>query len=148
LDRIGHPVRLKFIALDGRMVDLEKLHGKVVLLEFWATWCAPCVGGIPQIKTAWDALHKDGFDVIGLSYDTDRAALERFLKKNHLPWPQFFSSKGKDAALIKAFGQPGPPAYWLVDQQGVLVGVNAHQDLEQKVSHLLAGKRSGAASVK
>ena len=138
LDRIGHPLRLTFKALDGSEVDVKKLQGKVVLLEFWATWCPPCVAGIPQIKAVWEAHHREGFEVIALSYDTERARLENFVKENGLPWPQFFAPEGMDAPLISSFGQPGPPAYWLIDRNGVLVDVNAHRDLEQRVKRLLA----------
>lgn len=144
LDRIGRPLQLKFTALDGAEVNVEKLRGKVVLLEFWATWCPPCVGGIPKIQSAWQALHPAGLEVIALSYDTERKRLATFVKNHALPWPQFFAPEGKDAPLIKAFGQPGPPAYWLIDRQGVLVDVNAHHDLERKVRALLF--RTGRAS--
>jgi thiol-disulfide isomerase/thioredoxin len=142
LDRIGRPLRLKFTALDGSEVDTDKLRGKVVLLEFWATWCPPCVAGIPQIKTAWDALHPEGFEVIALSYDTEREKLSRFVKNNALPWPQFFAPQGRDAPLIKAFGQSELPAYWLIDRGGILTDVNAHDGLERKVKALLARSSS------
>jgi len=145
LDRIGHPLRLKFTALDGSEVDLEKLRGKVVLLEFWATWCPPCVAGIPQIKSAWDALHREGFEVIALSYDTERERLEKFVKREALPWPQFFAPEGDEAPLIKSLGQPSPPSYWLLNREGVLVDINANQELERKVKSLLAPGSSGSA---
>ncbi len=138
LDRIGHPLLLKFTSLDGREVDLGRLRGKVVLLEFWATWCPPCVAGIPEIQAAWNDLHKKGFDVIALSYDTDRKRLERFVRNENLPWPQFFSPEGKNAALIRGFGQPGPPAYWLIDRGGILVDENADDHLEARIKRLLS----------
>lgn len=144
LERIGHPLRLRFTALDGSEVDMDKLRGKVVLLEFWATWCPPCVAGIGQIKSAWDALHPEGFEVIALSYDTERGKLSSFVKNNALPWPQFFAPEGKEAPLLQGFGQPGPPSYWLVDREGVLVDVNAHDGLERKVKALLGRSSSGS----
>lgn len=147
LDRLGHPLELKFIALDGTAVDLASLRGKVVLLEFWATWCPPCVAGISHVRSVWRALHQEGFEVIGLSYDTDREKLEKFLKKQDVSWPQFFTTAGWDALLIKEFGRPGPPAYWLIDQQGLLVDVVANQDLEGKVKRLLALKNGATPKV-
>lgn len=137
LDRIGQPLQLQFTALDGTNIDLERYRGKVVLLDFWATWCPPCVGGLPGVKSVWQKLHKEGFEVIGMSYDEEREKLEKFLQKNELPWPQFFDSAGKDAPLIKSLGQPGPPAYWLIDRRGLLSDINAHDDLEKKVKKLL-----------
>ena len=105
-----------------------------------ATWCAPCLAGIPQIKSAWDALHREGFEVIALSYDTEREKLSRFVISYALPWPQFFAPEGTAAPLIQGLGQPGPPAYWLINPEGVLVDVNAGHDLEAKVKTLLAWK--------
>jgi peroxiredoxin len=137
LDRIGHPLQLQFTALDGTKIDLENYRGKVVLLDFWATWCPPCVGGLPAVKSVWQKLHKEGFEVIGMSYDEERETLEKFLRKNDLPWPQFFDSAGKDAPLIQSLGQPGPPAYWLIDRQGLVSDLNAHDNLEKKVKQLL-----------
>ena len=137
LDRIGHPLQLQFTALDGTKIDLEHYRGKVVLLDFWATWCPPCVGGIPEVKAVWQKLHKDGFEVIGMSYDDERQTLEKFLKKNELPWPQFFDPAGKGAPLIQTLGQPGPPAYWLIDRQGLVSDLNTHYNLEKKVKQLL-----------
>jgi hypothetical protein len=75
-----------------------------------------------------------------LSYDTDRETLKHFLEKHQLPWPQYFDPEGKESALIKSFGQPGPPAYWLLDRQGVLTDVNAHEALQEKVERLLGSK--------
>jgi hypothetical protein len=76
--------------------------------------------------------------VIGLSYDTERDTLERFLKQNAIKWPQFFDVQGWDAPLIQSLGRPGPPAYWLIDRDGLLADVNARKDLEPKVKRLLA----------
>jgi peroxiredoxin len=137
LDRVGQPLKLKFTAFNGTPVDIDQFRGKVVLLEFWATWCPPCVAGIPKVRAAWDALHKEGFEVIGLSYDTDSNRLKHFLEKNPMPWPQFFGAEGKDSPLIKSLGQPGPPAYWLIDRQGILRDVNAHEAMQEKVKRLL-----------
>ncbi len=142
LDRIGHQLQFQFTALDGTKIDLEDYRGKVVLLDFWATWCAPCVGGLPGVKSVWEKLHKDGFEVIGMSYDEERETLEKFLRKNDLPWPQFFDPSGKAAPLIQSLGQPGPPAYWLVDRQGLVSDLNAHDNLEKKVKELLDSKEA------
>ena len=137
LERIGQPLPLRFTALDGTKVDLEQYRGKVVLLDFWATWCPPCVAGLPRVKSVWEKLHKEGFEVIGMSYDEERKELENFLKKTVLPWPQFFDPAGREAPLIKSLGQPGPPAYWLIGRDGLVVDLNAHDNLEKKVRRLL-----------
>ncbi len=146
LDRIGQPLRLQFTALDGTRIDLDRYRGKVVLLDFWATWCPPCVGALPGVKDVWKRLQPEGFEVIGVSYDDQRETLDRFLQKHELPWPQFFDPAGTDAPLIQSLGQPGPPAYWLIDRQGVLSDVTAHRDLERKARRLLASPRDPSPS--
>lgn len=137
LDRIGKQVDLTFTALDGTAFALEDYRGKVVLLNFWATWCPPCVGKIPEVNEVLKAHHDAGFEVIGISYDTEREVLERFLDRHELPWAHHFQPEGNEAPQVQSIGSPGPPAYWLLDQRGVLVDITAGHELEAKVLRLL-----------
>lgn len=140
LDRIGKPVELKFTALDGAKIDLGDYAGKVVLIDFWATWCGPCIAGIPKLRKIWETHRNEGFEIVGISYDQDRKALEKFVQKNSIPWPQFYSESGNEAPLVVEFGKPGPPAYWLVDRNGILADISGLNDMEKKVKRLLAEK--------
>ena len=79
LDAGGKPVDMQFVALDGSLVDLKKMRGKVVLVEFWSTRCGPCVAELPLVKAAWDKFHSQGLEIIGISCDTDKAALNNLL---------------------------------------------------------------------
>jgi thiol-disulfide isomerase/thioredoxin len=132
------PLDLKFTALDGTEIDLAKMRGKVVLIDFWATWCGPCVQEVPNVVEAYEDLHPKGFEIIGISLDKDKAKLEAFIKEKGMAWPQYFDGKGWQNEISSRFGIQSIPAMWLVDKKGMLVETNAREDLEEKVEKLLA----------
>ena len=140
LNLIGQPPDIQFTALDGREVELGKLKDKVVLVDFWATWCGPCVAEIPHVKAAYDKFHAQGFEIVGISFDQDRAALEKFVKTKELPWAQYFDGKEWQNKFGRRYGIESIPTMWLVDRKGNVVDINARQDLAGKVELLLAGK--------
>ena len=134
----GKPPDIKFQAVDGRHVDLSKMKGKVVLVDFWATWCGPCVGEIPHVKAAYAKYHAKGFVIVGISLDQDLARLQEFTKAQDMPWPQYFDGKGWGNAISTRFGIKGIPTMWLVDKNGNLADTNARENLEEKIAKLLA----------
>jgi len=138
MEALGKPLEMKFTAVDGREVDLAKMKGKVVLIDFWATWCGPCVREIPSVKKTYDELHNQGFEIIGVSLDSDKKKLEGFLAKNEMTWPQFFDGKGWKTSLAQEHGISSIPAMWLVDKKGNLVDQSARSGLEAKVKKYLA----------
>jgi thiol-disulfide isomerase/thioredoxin len=102
-------------------VDSAKLKGKVVLVDFWATTCSPCVAELPKIKAAYEKFHAQGFEVIGVSCDTDKERLEKFLKRKDILWPQYFDGEQQAKnKLTQAFGIDGIPHTLLLDRQGGL----------------------------
>jgi peroxiredoxin len=137
LQRLNQPLSIKFKARDGREVDVANMKGKVVLIDWWATWCAPCMMELPKVKTTYEKLHPQGFEIVGISLDDDSAKLQQVIEREKIPWPQYFDDTGKHA-LATEYGVTSIPAMWLVDKKGVLRNLNARGELAQKVEQLLA----------
>jgi thiol-disulfide isomerase/thioredoxin len=137
-DLVGKPVDLRFTAVDGREVDVSKMKGKVVLIDFWATWCGPCVGEIPHVKEAYDKNHPKGFEIVGVSLDQEKGSLTEFVSGHSMEWPQYFDGQGWDNKLAGQFGITSIPAMWLIDKKGNLRDLHARSDLSGKVEKLLA----------
>jgi peroxiredoxin len=144
LDSQGKPVAISFTAVDGRAVDLSAWRGKVVLVDFWATRCGPCVAELPRVKAAYEKFHDQGLEVIGISCDTDKKELEDYVRQHELPWPQYFDGhqQGENKYTV-AFGIDGIPHLFLLDKKGCLrfddVRANGPQaNFEDKIQGLLA----------
>jgi len=106
--------------LSGETYSLAQDRGKVVLIDFWATWCPPCVAALPKLKELYKELNQKGFEIIGISLDSERAALDRFLTKRDIPWKIVFSGKSMDDDAAKQYKIKGVPKYFLVDKKGIL----------------------------
>ena len=121
LDSANQPVAIQFTAVDGREVDLAQLRGKVVLVDFWATGCGPCRKELPRVKAAYDRFHAQGFEVVGISCDTDKKELQDYVKRHDIFWPQFFDGQQQTKnKFTVAFGIDGIPHMFLVDKKGLL----------------------------
>ena len=136
----GAPLDLKFTAIDGRKVDLEKLRGKVVLVDFWASWCQPCMLEIPRVVEAYHRFHDKGFEIVGISFDQDKTALRRTTGQKSMTWPQYFDGKVWQNDYAVKYGIHSIPTMWLIDKQGRVVTTNGREDLAGQVEKLLAGE--------
>ena len=132
------PLELKFTAVDWQPFDLAKWRGKVVLVDFWATWCGPCRRAVPMIVGVYQKLHAKGFEIVGISLDQNREQLLKYASENGMTWPQYFDGKVWQNAISSRFGIDGIPALWLLDKQGRVRTTDASDDLESQVAKLLA----------
>lgn len=119
---------MKFTAIDGTIIDLTKMRGKVILIDFWASWCSPCIAEIPHLKAMYDKYRNQGFEVIGIAMDEESAKkrVQEILKKNKALWPQRFEGKGFNGdSYGLLYGINSLPTVWLIDKEGKIVDSNA-----------------------
>jgi len=135
----------KFTSLTGQHIDLAKYRGRVVLLDFWATWGPPCIEAIPEKLSVHQKYQHMGFEIIGVSADFDRDDLGKVIDREKITWPQYFNPQGKDNAAVKKFGITHFPSMWLVDRKGTVRFISAGKNLSAKIEVLL--REGGAPAV-
>lgn len=114
--------------MDGAEVEFPKSYaGKVVMLDCWATWCGPCIAEIPHMKEAYEAHHESGFEILGVSFDSENMTdkIDAFLKKNEISWAQIYEGKGWQTSIGMAHDVSGIPFVLLVDgDSGEIIGTS------------------------
>ena len=124
--------------LAGKPFSVAAYKGKVVLLDFWATWCGPCIVELPNVLATYKKHHTEGFEILGISLDQDREKLTKFIESKKMTWPQFFDGKGWENKLAVTYGIQSIPATFLLDRSGKIVARNLRgDDLETAVAKAL-----------
>lgn len=139
---LGNTMEVKGTTLDGQPFDLASYKGKVVLVDFWATWCGPCIGELPNLKAMYDAYHDKGFEVVGISLDEDEEALRKFVAQRELKWVNLLDqnpeNQGWSNPIARHYGINAIPAVILINQEGKVINLNARGEaLQEELTKLL-----------
>ena len=137
------PLTISGTKPDGTKFTTADWKGKVILVDFWATWCGPCLGELPHVKKMYAAYHEKGLEILGVSNDMSAEALTKFLSdKPDMPWPQLFdpaaAAKQQWNPITTGFGINGIPTMFLIDKKGVLRSVTARENMDDLIPKLLA----------
>jgi thiol-disulfide isomerase/thioredoxin len=139
----------KLFSSDDEIEFPKSFAGKIVMLDFWATWCGPCIAEIPNMKEAYESWHDEGFEILGISFDFAEMdeKLKEFLHERELPWPQIYDGKGWQTELGARHDVSGIPFVLLVDgDSGEILGTSRQlrgAGLSTYIGEQLAKKKSG-----
>lgn len=117
------PISIDAVDLDGKKVSLAEYRGKVLLIDFWATWCGPCVAEMPNVLSVYNQYHSQGLEVVGFSQDQDENRLRGFLMQRGIPWRQVFCGGGQEG-VPESYGIQAIPLMVLVGRDGKIAAVD------------------------
>lgn len=126
--------------MNGKEVKLSDFagKGKVVLLDFWASWCPPCIKEMPSLVELYKEYKNKGLEIVGISLDDKKDSWIGAIKRHQITWPQMSDLKGWNSSVVKAYGVYSIPLTVLIDQQGTVVGSNlSSAELKIKLNQLL-----------
>ncbi len=146
---VGKPFDLKFTdAISGKPISTRRLRGNVIVVDFWATWCGPCVAEMPHMKELYRTYHAQGVEFLGVSLDQPEregglTKLKNFVETNGIRWPQYFQGDGWKSKFSSAWGVRAIPSVFVIAPDGRLYSADARGKLDEMIPELLTGK-SGA----
>ena len=131
--------------IEGNTWTAEQLEGQVVLLDFWATWCTPCLAELPNLRQLQAEYGGEGLLIVGIALDAiDRRGLRSFLLRHDIDWPQVHRSDGVASELAQRFGVEAVPVTLLIDRQGRIIARDLRGEALAKVVDTLVPKSSTA----
>jgi thiol-disulfide isomerase/thioredoxin len=138
---VGKPFDLSFTdAISGQPMSIKGLQGKVVVIDFWATWCGPCVAEMPKMKELYAHYKEQGVEFIGVSLDQPDGGLDKlkeFVKAQDIGWPQYYQGNGWESDFSLSWGINSIPAVFIVDASGNLYSTEARGKLETLIPDLI-----------
>jgi thiol-disulfide isomerase/thioredoxin len=126
---VGRPFTAELTRLDGTPLSLPRdVAGKIVVIDFWATWCPPCVASMPKVKAAQAKLKAQGVEFVSISLDENREALDSFVRENKMDWTQTFTGKGWEDPTAVGYGVNSIPSMWVLGKDGKVISDNVRAD--------------------
>ncbi|MEN8222432.1 MAG: redoxin domain-containing protein [Acidobacteriota bacterium] len=132
---IGKPAKdFEIKLISGEKFSLSGMRGKVVLIDFWATWCPPCVKGIPHLKELYKKYKNKNFEIVGISLDKKKELVDKYIAKEQIKWKMIYSGKAWGDDIAKLYKVNLIPSYWVIDKDGILRDFGIHLRDEHKLA--------------
>ncbi|MEO7313389.1 MAG: TlpA disulfide reductase family protein, partial [Chitinophagaceae bacterium] len=123
---------------NGKPISLSSFKGKYLLIDFWASWCAPCRAENPNVVKAYNAYKTKGFEILGISLDDNKADWLAAIKKDNLTWIQVSDLKGWQNRVAEQYGVQSIPTNFLLDKDGNIIATNLRgESLENKLQEIM-----------